>query len=98
MSSARRAGFPTRYEFALLYCAAIWGSTFYIVKDVVGELHPLTLIGWRFTLAGLLLLPLVWVRRGTSRPCVPPAALLRVRAGTGTRPSKEIFGLVCFSA
>ncbi|MDQ3022803.1 MAG: DMT family transporter [bacterium] len=46
-------------EVALLYCAAIWGSTFYIVRDVVAELHPLTLIGWRFTIAGLLLLPFV---------------------------------------
>jgi drug/metabolite transporter (DMT)-like permease len=46
-------------EFALLYCAAIWGSTFYIVRDAVAELHPLTLIGWRFTLAGAALLPFV---------------------------------------
>ena len=75
----------TRYELALLYCAAIWGSTFYIVKDAVGELHPLTLIGWRFTLAGLLLLPIVYFRRGASLRA-PRHKFVQRGAGTGTRP------------
>jgi drug/metabolite transporter (DMT)-like permease len=43
---------------ALVYCAAVWGSTFYIVKEAVERLDPLLLVGYRFTLAGLVLLPL----------------------------------------
>lgn len=71
-SGVKRAALPTRYEFALLYCAAIWGSTFYVVRDAVTQLHPLTLIGWRFTLAGALLLPLaiVGAKRSFARETV----------------------------
>jgi drug/metabolite transporter (DMT)-like permease len=46
-------------ELTLLYCAAIWGSTFYVVRDTVATVHPLTLVGWRFTLAAALLLPVL---------------------------------------
>jgi drug/metabolite transporter (DMT)-like permease len=46
-------------ELALLYCAAIWGSTFYVVKDALTDVHPLTLVGWRFLIAGLLMLPVL---------------------------------------
>jgi len=52
-----RTATPTKYEFALLYCAAIWGSTFYVVRDALADLHPLTLMAWRFTLGGVMLLP-----------------------------------------
>lgn len=44
---------------ALVYCAAIWGSTFFVVKDAVQSLDPQLLVGYRFTLAAALLLPLV---------------------------------------
>lgn len=47
----------------LVYCAAIWGSTFFIVRDTVDQVHPVVLVGYRFTLAALLLLPLILARR-----------------------------------
>lgn len=41
----------------LLYCALIWGSTFFIVKDVVASVDPLALVGYRFVLSALALAP-----------------------------------------
>lgn len=42
-------------EGALLYAAAIWGSTFFIVKGALDHVDPVVLCGYRFILAGLLL-------------------------------------------
>lgn len=39
----------------LVYAAAIWGSTFVLVKDSLAHIHPVTLVGYRFMLAGLAL-------------------------------------------
>ena len=41
-------------ELGLFYSAAIWGSTFFIVKDVIEFVNPVTLVGYRFILAALL--------------------------------------------
>jgi drug/metabolite transporter (DMT)-like permease len=38
-------------EAGLLYAAAVWGSTFFVVKAVLASIHPLALVGWRFTIA-----------------------------------------------
>jgi len=42
-------------EAALLYAAAIWGSTFFVVKDALDFVDPVVLVGIRFTIAGILL-------------------------------------------
>ena len=42
-------------EAGLLYAAAIWGSTFFIVKDSLNQVDPIILVGYRFTLASILL-------------------------------------------
>ncbi len=48
----------------LVYAAAIWGSTFVLVKDSLEHIHPVTLVGYRFLLAGLALGAwLVWRRQ-----------------------------------
>lgn len=47
----------------LLYAAAIWGSTFFIVKNVLDDVDPIVLVGYRFLLAGLLLLGYLKIRR-----------------------------------
>ena len=48
----------------LLIVTAIWGSTFAVVKTAVTDLHPATLIFWRFAIGTLCLLPLLlWHRR-----------------------------------
>ena len=47
----------------LFYAAAIWGSTFYIVKSVLDDVDPVVLVGYRFLLAGLILLGYLIFRR-----------------------------------
>jgi drug/metabolite transporter (DMT)-like permease len=42
-------------ELGLFYSAAIWGATFFIVKDVLQNVDPLILVGYRFVLAATLL-------------------------------------------
>ncbi len=42
-------------EIGLLYAAAIWGATFFIVKDILAQIDPIVLVGYRFALAGILL-------------------------------------------
>ncbi len=40
----------------LFYAAAIWGSTFFLVKRVLNDVDPVVLVGYRFLLAGSILL------------------------------------------
>lgn len=49
-------------HFGLFYAAAIWGSTFFIVKSVISEVDPVVLVGYRFLLAGAILLIFLLVR------------------------------------
>jgi drug/metabolite transporter (DMT)-like permease len=50
-------------EAALVYAAAIWGSTFFVVKDVLAYIDPVVLVGYRFTLAALLIGAFLLARR-----------------------------------
>lgn len=50
-------------EAGLVYCAVVWGSTFYLVKDALSGVDASALVAWRFLLSAALLLPLVWTRR-----------------------------------
>jgi drug/metabolite transporter (DMT)-like permease len=42
-------------ELGLIYAAAIWGSTFIIVKDALSSIDPMVLVGYRFLLAAFAL-------------------------------------------
>jgi len=42
-------------DLGLLYAAAIWGSTFFMVKSVLDQIDPVTLVAYRFLLAGGML-------------------------------------------
>jgi len=42
-------------ELGLFYSAAVWGSTFFIVKDALKNIDPIILVGYRFILATILL-------------------------------------------
>ncbi len=51
---------PTRRQhiladIGLFYASAVWGATFVVVKDVLQDVHPVALVGYRFLLAGALL-------------------------------------------
>ncbi len=43
-------------DTGLFYAAAIWGSTFYIIKNALDGIGPVVLVALRFLLAGLILL------------------------------------------
>ncbi|KAA3601577.1 MAG: DMT family transporter [Calditrichaeota bacterium] len=42
-------------DFGLLYAAAIWGSTFFIVKESLDSIDPVVMVGYRFSIAALVL-------------------------------------------
>lgn len=42
-------------DLGLLYAAAIWGATFFLVKDALAGIDPVILVGYRFLLAGFLM-------------------------------------------
>jgi drug/metabolite transporter (DMT)-like permease len=46
-------------KLSLLAVAAIWGSTFIVVKDVANEVDPFVLLTWRFAIASVLLLIII---------------------------------------
>ncbi len=50
-------------EIGLLYAAAVWGATFFIVKDVLAQIDPIVLVGYRFALAGILLAGYLAIKR-----------------------------------
>ena len=53
----------TLTDLGLFYAAAIWGSTFYIVKDALSGIDPVILVAYRFLLAGAIMLAVVLVTR-----------------------------------
>ncbi len=65
-------------DFGLFYAAAIWGSTFYIVKDALSGIDPVMMVAYRFLLAGSVMLVFLLV---TGRPVlagIGRAALLSI--------------------
>lgn len=43
-------------DLGLFYAAAVWGATFFMVKDALDGIHPVTMVAYRFLLAGVLML------------------------------------------
>lgn len=44
-------------ELGLVYCAAVWGATFFLVKDALAGVDPVAMVAQRFLLSALLLAP-----------------------------------------
>jgi drug/metabolite transporter (DMT)-like permease len=42
-------------DFGLFYAAAIWGSTFILVKDSLNSIDPVALVAYRFTLSAIVM-------------------------------------------
>lgn len=58
----------TRWADAgLFYAAAIWGSTFFIVKGALDDIDPVVMVAYRFLLAGVALLIYLLVRKKSLR-------------------------------
>ncbi|MBI3299270.1 MAG: EamA family transporter [Elusimicrobia bacterium] len=66
----------TWLDLGLVYCCVVWGSTFVLVKDTLASVAPASMVGWRFALSALCLLP--WVLRRAR-----PAAQLKQGAVLG---------------
>jgi len=50
-------------DLGLFYCAAIWGSTFVVTKGALDSVNPVAMVGIRFFISALLLLPWVLKRK-----------------------------------
>ncbi len=50
-------------DLGLVYCAAVWGATFFMVKGALGAVDPVTLVAYRFLFSALCLLPLVALKK-----------------------------------
>jgi drug/metabolite transporter (DMT)-like permease len=68
---------PSWAEIGLVYCAAVWGATFFMVKDALSGVDPVALVAYRFLLSALLLAPWVLPRPGRLRH-LKEAAILGV--------------------
>jgi len=53
----------TAADIGLLYAAAIWGATFFLVKSILDDIDPVILVGYRFLLAGSVLLVFLLIKR-----------------------------------
>ncbi len=42
-------------DLGLFYAAAIWGSTFFLVKSALSGIDPVVMVGYRFLIAGIIL-------------------------------------------
>ena len=51
-------------ELGLVYCAAVWGATFFMVKDALAGVDPVAMVAHRFFLSALLLAPWALTRPG----------------------------------
>ncbi len=65
-------------HIGLFYTAAIWGSTFFVVKDVLSAVDPVILVAYRFLLAGLILLVYLLARQQPLLKGIKQAAFLAV--------------------
>ncbi len=58
---------PAWADLGLVYCAAVWGATFYLVKDALASVDPVAMVAHRFLLSALLLAPWALVRPSRGR-------------------------------
>ncbi|MFA5160837.1 MAG: EamA family transporter [Elusimicrobiales bacterium] len=59
----------------LVYCAAIWGSTFFAVKDALSSISPAALVAYRFLICAALMFPFA-LRGGGLRRHIRESAIL----------------------
>ncbi len=53
----------TLANFGLFYAAAIWGSTFFLVKEALTGIDPVIMVAYRFLLAGIILAIYLLIKR-----------------------------------
>ena len=72
-----------RADLLLITAAAVWGVSFVVVKDALTAASPLLFLAVRFTLATIVLAPLVNLRGGFSRAELQAGALLTLLLASG---------------
>ena len=72
-----------RADLLLITAAAVWGVSFVVVKDALTAASPLLFLAVRFTLATIVLAPLVNLRDGFSRAELQAGALLTLLLASG---------------
>jgi len=65
-------------DLGLFYAAAIWGTTFFIVKDALAQVDPIALVAYRFLIAGAVLLAYCLFTRRPLRPALWPGTVLGI--------------------
>lgn len=58
---------PSWADLGLVYCAAVWGATFFMVKDALAGVDPVALVAHRFILSAALLAPWALTRPSRSK-------------------------------
>lgn len=51
------------HHLGLIYAAAAWGATFVLIKAALPVVHPLTLVGYRFLLATVVMAAILFMQR-----------------------------------
>jgi drug/metabolite transporter (DMT)-like permease len=72
-----------RADLLLITAAAVWGVSFVVVKEALSAASPLLFLALRFTIATLVLTPLVTLRAGFSRAELRAGALLTLLLASG---------------
>jgi drug/metabolite transporter (DMT)-like permease len=59
-----RKNFKTPLSFAGIFMnTVIWGSTFFIAKDILNSINPITLVAYRFSIATAIFAGLVFIKQ-----------------------------------
>jgi len=72
-----------RADLLLITAAAVWGVSFVVVKEALASASPLLFLAARFTIATLVLAPLVNVRGGFSRGELRAGLILTLLLASG---------------
>ncbi len=80
-----------RSDLLLITASAVWGVSFVVVKDALAAASPLIFLAARFSIATVVLAPLINVRGGFSTAELRAGALLTVLLASGF--ATQAFGL-----
>ncbi len=58
---------PSWADLGLVYCASVWGATFFMVKDALAGVDPVAMVAHRFLLSSALLAPFALTRRARGK-------------------------------
>jgi drug/metabolite transporter (DMT)-like permease len=65
-------------DVGLMYAAAVWGATFILVKSALSGIDPVIMVGYRFLIAGGVLLVFLRMTGRSLRPHLGPSMFLSI--------------------